>query len=127
MSVEIHPTAQIEKGVQLGEGVRIGPFTYIQSGAEIGDNCQIGSSVWISEFVRMGDNNKIAHAAALGGDPQDLKFEGEKTVLRIGDNNDIREYVTMNRGTNASGQSVVGSNNMLMAYCHVAHDCVVGG
>ncbi len=126
MATNIHPTAVVESDAELGNGVSVGPHSFIESGAIIGDNTQIASSVWISGYARIGKDNKILHGAAIGGPPQDLKFDGEETTLEVGDRNVIREYVTMNRGTHASGKTVVGSDSLFMAYVHVAHDCRVG-
>ena len=126
MSATIHPTAVVEPDVIIGKGAVIGPHCFIQSGAEIGPECRLASSVWISGFVRLGARNEVHHGTALGGEPQDLKFGGEETFLNIGDDNVIREFVTMNRGTSASGKTVVGSGNLIMAYVHVAHDCRLG-
>ncbi len=126
MPVKIHPTAVVEPGAELADNIEVGPHCFIESGAVIGEGTEIGSSVWISGFVRMGKGNCIFHGAAIGGPPQDLKFGGEESILEIGDRNTIREYVTMNRGTIASGKTVVGSDNLFMAYTHVAHDCLVG-
>ncbi len=126
MAVEIHPTAVVEPGAEIGEGTSIGPHTYIQSGARIGRDNYIGSSVWISESVVLGDSNKIYHGASMGAPPQDLKFGGEPSTVEIGDKNVIREFVTIHRGTTATYKTCVGSNNLLMAYVHIAHDCRVG-
>lgn len=93
---------------------------------EIGEGTWIGSNVTIMEGVRIGKNCKIFPGAVIGAIPQDLKFKGEETLAIIGDNTTLREYVTVNRGTAAKGKTVVGDNCLLMAYCHVAHDCVVG-
>ena len=126
MGIEIHPSAVVEKGVNIGDGVVVGPNSYIESGAVIGEGSWIGSSVWITGYARLGKNNKVFHGAAIGGPPQDLKFGGEKTTVEIGDNNVFRECVTVHRGTAASFKTVIGSNNLLMAYVHVAHDCRLG-
>ncbi|HHS50280.1 MAG TPA: acyl-ACP--UDP-N-acetylglucosamine O-acyltransferase [candidate division Zixibacteria bacterium] len=126
MTVEIHQTAVVESEVELGDGVVVGPHSFIQSGAIIGEGTEVGSSVWISGFARIGKANKIFHGASIGAPPQDLKFGGEITSAEIGDNNTIREFVTINRGTSATGRTIVGSNNLIMAYVHVAHDCKVG-
>ncbi len=126
MANKIHPTAVVDSKAEIGDGVIVGPHSYIEAGAVIGDNNEIGSSVWIGSYSRIGNENRIFHGAAIGGPPQDLKFTGENTTLEIGDRNTIREFVTMNRGTSASGKTVVGSDNLIMSYCHIAHDCRVG-
>ncbi|HHH13907.1 MAG TPA: acyl-ACP--UDP-N-acetylglucosamine O-acyltransferase [Thiolapillus brandeum] len=123
----IHPTAIIDQSARLGEGVRIGPFSIIGPGVEIGDGCEIGSHVVIARNTRMGCNNRIFQFASVGEDPQDKKYAGEETWLEIGDHNVIREYATLHRGTvQDGGVTRVGSHNLLMAYTHVAHDCVIG-
>jgi UDP-N-acetylglucosamine acyltransferase len=118
--VSIHPEAKI------GKNVTVDPFTYIQKNVVIGDNTWIGSNVTIMEGARIGNNCRIFPGAVISAIPQDLKFAGEATTVEIGDNTTIREFVTINRGTTALGKTVVGSNNLLMAYVHVAHDCIVG-
>ena len=116
----IHPSAKI------GDNVTIEPFVTIGENVEIGDNCIIMSGAKIVKNTKMGCNNKIYHSAVIGGDPQDLKFKGEETTLEIGDNNMFREFTTINRGTASRQKTVIGSNCLIMAYCHVAHDCVLG-
>lgn len=126
MAKEIDSTAIIEKNVELGEDVKIGPFAFIESGAVIGDRTVIGSSVWISGYARIGKENRIYHGSAIGGPPQDLKFDNEETIIEIGDRNSIREFACFHRGTKASGKTLIGNDNLLMAYVHVAHDCILG-
>jgi UDP-N-acetylglucosamine acyltransferase len=116
----IHPDAQI------GENVSIGPFCYIDKDVVIGAGTRIGPSVTIYEGARIGKNCQIFPGAVISAIPQDLKFEGEKTTAEIGDNTTIREYVTINRGTKAAQKTAVGNNCLLMAYVHVAHDCILG-
>lgn len=118
--VWIHPDAKI------GENVTIDPFTVIHGDVEIGDNTWIGPHVTILDGARIGKNCRIFPGAVISAIPQDLKFGGEMTYAIIGDNTTIRECVTVNRGTSASGKTVVGSNCLLMAYAHIAHDCVIG-
>ncbi len=118
--VSIHPEAKI------GKNVEIGPFTYIDKDVEIGDGTKIMANVTILEGARIGKNCVIFPNAVISAIPQDLKFKGEKTTAVIGDNTTIRECVTINRGTASKGTTIVGSNNLIMAYVHVAHDCVVG-
>src|SRR3954465_7924722 len=118
--VSIHP------GASIGRNVSIDPFTMIHDNVEIGDGTWIGSNVTIFPGARIGKNCKIFPGAVISAVPQDLKFSGEDTTVEIGDETTIREFVTINRGTKALGKTVVGSNNLLMAYVHIAHDCVIG-
>jgi UDP-N-acetylglucosamine acyltransferase len=124
--MDIHPTAIIHKDAKLAENVCVGPFSIINEGVEIGGGAEIGSHVLIDSGTIIGKNCKIHHGAVLGTLPQDLKFEGEKTHLTIGDVTVIREYATLNRGTKYRGKTVVGKNCFIMAYAHVAHDCLLG-
>ncbi len=110
----------------LGENVKIDPFVTIHDGVKIGDNCHIMSSVTIFSNSEIGNNCTIFPSAVIGAIPQDLKYKGEDTKTIIGNNNVIRECVTIHRGTLAKGATIVGDNNLIMAYCHVAHDCVIG-
>jgi UDP-N-acetylglucosamine acyltransferase len=116
----VHPEAQI------GANVTISPFTYIDRDVIIGEGTWIGPNVTIFPGARIGKNCKIFPGAVISGIPQDLKFSGESTTAEIGDNTSIREFVTINRGTAAAGRTVVGSNCLVMAYSHVAHDCILG-
>ncbi len=116
----IHPQAKIAKNVVIE------PFVTIAANVEIGEGTIIESNVTIMEGARIGKNCRIFPGAVISAIPQDLKYEGEETLTIIGDNTTIRECVTINRGTNALGKTVVGSNCLLMAYVHVAHDCIVG-
>jgi len=116
----IHPEAVI------GNNVEIGPFVFIDKNVVIGDNCWIGPNVTILEGARIGKNCKIFSGAVISGIPQDLKFHGEVTTTEIGDNCTIRECVTINRGTIDKQKTVIGNNCLLMAYVHVAHDCILG-
>ena len=118
--VSIHP------GAIIGENVTVDPFTMIHDDVIIGDNTWIGSNVTIFPGARIGKNCKIFPGTVISAVPQDLKYEGEKTTAEIGDYTTVRECVTINRGTNALGKTVVGKHNLLMAYVHIAHDCVVG-
>ena len=126
MSTYIDPRSVVSPEAKIGENVKIGPFTLIEDDVVIGDNTEIGSNVLIASGTRIGKNCKVFHGASLGTIPQDLKFKGEKTTLEIGDNTIIREFCMLNRGTAYSGKTVIGSNCFLMAYVHVAHDCVIG-
>ena len=123
----IHPTAIIDDQAQLDENVRIGPYSIIGAEVEIGGGTEIGSHVVINGPSRIGKDNRIFQFASIGEIPQDKKFKGERTSLEVGDRNVIREFVTFNRGTDDGiGKTIIGSDNLFMAYSHVAHDCVVG-
>lgn len=123
----IHATAQIDPGAQLGRGVSVGAYAVIGPEVEIGDGTRIDAHCVITGPTRIGRDNHIHAHAALGGDPQDKKFAGERVVLEIGDRNVIREFATINRGTGAGGGITrIGSDNWILSYVHVAHDCMVG-
>jgi UDP-N-acetylglucosamine acyltransferase len=111
----------------LADDVEVGPFTVIGANVEIGADCWIASHVVIDGPTRLGRNNQVYSFATLGGTPQDQKYRGEPTVLEIGDGNRIREYSTLSRGTALDkGVTRIGDDNLIMAYCHIAHDCQVG-
>jgi len=123
----VHATAQIAEGVKLGADVDIGAYSAIAAGVEIGDGSVLGPHVVVNGPTRIGRGNHIHAFAAIGGDPQDKKFEGERSELIIGDRNRIREFVTINRGTGQGGGATrIGDDNWIMAYVHIAHDCQVG-
>lgn len=123
----IHPTAIIAPGAVLGEGVSVGPYAIIEDHVFIGDGTRIDAHAVIRAYTRMGRNNHVHPHAVVGGEPQDLKFHGEESWLEIGDENNIREFSTMHRGTEGGGGvTKIGSGNLLMAYTHVAHDCILG-
>ena len=123
----IHQTAIVDPSARIGEDVDIGPYSVIGADVVIGNNNQIGPHVVISGPTKIGSGNQIYQFSSIGEAPQDLKYGGEPTTLSIGDNNVIREYVTFNRGTaDGLGRTQIGSHNLFMAYCHVAHDCTVG-
>lgn len=125
--VRIHPSALLDPGAQLGQNVQIGPFCVIGSDVEIGDDTCIGPHVSIEGPTRIGRGNRIVGHAAIGGPPQDKKYQGERVELEIGDGNLIREFVTLNRGTgDGGGITRIGHRNWLLAYVHIAHDCQVG-
>jgi UDP-N-acetylglucosamine acyltransferase len=124
--MNIHPTAIIHQYAKLADDVKVDPFTIINDGVEIGAGCEIGSHALIDSGTIIGKNCKVHHGAVLGTLPQDLKFEGERTLLTIGDGTVIREYATLNRGTHWRGKTVVGKNCFIMIYAHVAHDCLLG-
>jgi UDP-N-acetylglucosamine acyltransferase len=116
----VHPQAKVAKNVVIE------PFVNIEGNVEIGEGTWIGSNVTIMDGARIGKNCKIFPGAVISAVPQDLKFGGEDTLVRIGDNTTIREFVTIHRGTKANHETVVGNNCLLMAYVHVAHDCIIG-
>ena len=120
------PLAYVHPDAKVAENVVIEPFVSIDRDVVIGEGTRIGSSVTILSGTRIGKNCNIFPGAVIGAVPQDLKYRGEYTTVEIGDNNTIREYVTINKGTASKGKTVVGSNNLLMAYVHIAHDCYVG-
>ncbi|MDR2728055.1 MAG: acyl-ACP--UDP-N-acetylglucosamine O-acyltransferase [Chitinispirillales bacterium] len=122
----IHPTAVIEPGTLIGSDVTIGPYTVIESDVEIDDGAVIGPHVVLGEGTRIGKRCRIFKGAAIGLEPQDKKYAGEKTHTFIGEGTVLREFVTVNRGTAASGATKIGVNGWIMAYCHIAHDCVLG-
>lgn len=123
----IHETAIIDASAKLGSNVQVGPWTYIGPDVEIGDNTVISSHVVVKGPTRIGQNNRIFQFASIGEDCQDKKYAGEPTELVIGDNNIFRECVTVHRGTTQDNSlTAIGSNNLFMAYVHVAHDCIVG-
>lgn len=123
---KISPLAYIHPEAVIGENCEIGPFCYIDRGVVIGDNNTLMNSVTILYGARIGNGNIFFPGAVISAIPQDLKFRGEETTAEIGNNNKIRENVTINRGTAAKGKTVVGSNNLLMEGMHVAHDVLIG-
>jgi UDP-N-acetylglucosamine acyltransferase len=125
--VSLHPSAVIHPGAKLGDGVEIGPFCVIGEHVDIGAGTRIDSHVVIHGPTRIGRDNRIHSFAAVGGEPQDKKFHGERCELQIGDRNLIREFVTINRGTSDDASITrIGSDNWIMAYVHIAHDCRIG-
>ena len=128
MAAKIHPTAVVAPGAELGVDVEIGPHSVVGPSVSIGDRTRVGPQVVIDGRTRIGEDNLIVGQASLGGPPQDLSYQGEPTELAIGDRNTIREFVTINRGTvKGGGITRVGSDCLLMACCHVAHDCELAG
>lgn len=125
-SAGIHATAVIDDSAELGAGVDIGPFAVIGPNVTIGDGTRIGPHAVIERDTRIGRECRVHPGAVLGGDPQDLKYVGEQALLVIGDRTVIRECVTLNRGTSARGRTQIGSDCLIMAYAHVAHDCFIG-
>jgi UDP-N-acetylglucosamine acyltransferase len=126
----IHPSSVISPKAKLGNNVEVGPFCYIHDNVTLGDNCILESHVVLggkTGVVVIGSGNRFAPSVCIGGPPQDLKYKGEDTKLSIGQNNTFRESVTVNIGTvTGHGETKIGDNNLLMAYCHVAHDNVIG-
>ena len=123
---QISPLSFVHPEAKLGENNVIGPFCFIDRNTVIGDNNVVQNSVTINYGARIGNNNEILAGASISTKPQDLKFKGEDTICEIGDNNSIRENVTISRGTASKGTTKVGNNNLLMENMHIAHDCVVG-
>ena len=123
----IHPTAVIDPSARLGDGVRVGAYAVIGAEVEIGDGTRIGPHVAIEGPTRIGRDNVFHGQAAIGGAPQDKKYRGERVELVIGNGNAIREFVTINRGTgDGGGITRIGDRNWILAYSHIAHDCIVG-
>ena len=122
----IHPTAIIHPKAEVDPTVEVGPFAVIDENVVVGRHCVLGPHVYITGLTTIGANNQFHAGAVIGNAPQDLKYKGDPTSLRIGDHNSFREHVTVNRSTNPGNSTVIGSNNLLMAGCHVAHDVVVG-
>ena len=123
---QIHPMAFVDPEAKLGDNNVIGPFCYIDKNVVIGDNNKLYNSVTIHTGARIGNDNEFFPGASISTKPQDLKFKGEETTCEIGNNNSIRENVTISRGTASKGKTVVGNGNLLMENMHVAHDCVIG-
>jgi len=127
MAVNIHPTAQVAPGAELGDGVEVGAYAVIGPDVQVGANTRIGPHAVIQGPTRIGADNVIFQFASVGSAPQDKKYKGEPTRLEVGDRNVIRECVTLNRGTTKDqGVTRIGNDNLFMAYAHVAHDCQVG-
>ena len=123
----IHETAVIDPSAKIGKDVHVGPYSVIGADVEIGDGTWIGPHVVIQGPTRIGRENRIFQFSSIGEMPQDLKYSGEKTFLEIGDHNTIREFCTLNRGTvQDKSLTKIGNHNLLMAYVHIAHDCVIG-
>lgn len=120
------PLAYVHPQTKIAKNVVIEPFVNIEKNVEIGEGTWIGSNVTIMEGTKIGKNCKIFPGAVIAAIPQDLKFDGEETSVTIGDNTTIREFVTINRGTKANNKTFVGNNALIMAYAHIAHDCIIG-
>ncbi len=123
--VKIHPTACVHPEAKLGKDVEIGHYSIVGEHVKIGDKTQVESSCVIKGRTQIGQRCKIFTGAVIGSPPQDLKYKGEDTEVIIGDDNIIREYVTINLGTVSRGKTIIGNKNLLMAYAHVAHDCEI--
>jgi len=122
-----HNSSVIDKKAKIGENVKIGPFNYIGPNVQINDNVELVSNVHLEGKIKIGKGTKIFPFASIGTEPQDLKFKGEDNSIEIGENNVIREYVTINPGTKGGGgKTIIGDNNLLMISSHVAHDCNIG-
>jgi len=121
-----HPTAIVSPKAKIGNNVKVGPFVIIHDEVEIDDDCEIDSHSVIYDYARIGKRVKIFQSASIANLPQDLKFDKGKTLLTIGDDTTIREFVTLHRGTHATGETRIGKNCLVMAYAHVAHDCHIG-
>jgi UDP-N-acetylglucosamine acyltransferase len=123
----VHPTAIVDPRARLGAGVRVGPYTVIDGDVEVGEGTSVGAHCVLTGHTAIGRDNRIFHFCSIGEANQDKKYRGEPTRLAIGDRNTIREYCSINRGTAQDrGATTVGNDNWIMAYCHIAHDCVVG-
>jgi len=127
VSADIHPTAVIETGAELGANVKVGAYSVIGPNVKIGDGTQVLSQVSIDGHTTIGENNQFFPFTAIGGEPQSVSYQGEPTEVRIGNNNVFRENITVNRGTmDDNGLTSIGDNNLFMAYVHIAHDCQLG-
>jgi UDP-N-acetylglucosamine acyltransferase len=124
--MKAHPTAIIHPHAQVAGSVTVGPYTVIGENVEIGADSEIMSHVVIDGHTRLGKGNKVYPWASVGLAPQDLKYQGEPTRVDIGDGNTLREFLTIHRGTGETGVTRIGDHNLLMAYVHIAHDCVIG-
>jgi UDP-N-acetylglucosamine acyltransferase len=122
----IHPTAVIDPGAQIGEGCEIGPYCVIGSDVVLGDGCWLQHHVSLNGPSRVGRGNRFYAFSSIGQRTQDLKYSSEPTHLEVGDENTFREFVTVNRGTSPGAKTIVGHRNNFLAYCHIAHDCIVG-
>ncbi len=122
----VHPTAIISPKSELGEGVQIGPYSLVGDYAQIGTNTVIGPHVQIDKWTTIGEDCQIYFGATLGNPSKDLKYKGERSYVRIGNGNIIREYVSISRSTFEDGETVVGDNNLLMNWVNIAHDCTIG-
>jgi UDP-N-acetylglucosamine acyltransferase len=123
----IHPTAVVDPGAELGEGVTVGPHAVVGAQVVLGDGTEVGAGAQVRGPTRLGRDNRVFPLASVGLEPQDLKYGGEEVFLEVGDRNQFREFSTLHRGTGkGGGVTRIGSDNLFMVYCHVAHDCQVG-
>ena len=123
---DIHPTAIIHQGAILHKKVKIGAYSVIGKSVELGEGTEIGNHVNITGHTKIGKLNKIFHSSSIGEQPQDMKYKDQKTFLEIGDRNTIREFCTINTGTvEGNKKTLIGNDNWIMAYVHIAHDCIV--
>lgn len=126
MSVRIHPTAVVHPDAEIGADVEIGAFAIVGEGCVVEDGCVIAARATLERNVCLGERVKVGTGSVLGGDPQDLKYKGERTTVEVGEGTTIREYSTINRGTTQSYKTTVGKSCFIMSYVHLAHDCHVG-
>lgn len=127
MAAEIHPMAFIHPEAKLASGVKVGPFCVIGPNVEIGEGTELVSNVVVEGHTKIGKNNRFFQFCSVGAPPQDNSYKGEPTQTIIGDGNTFREYVSIHRGTTKQDQkTVIGNNSLIMAYCHIAHDCLLG-
>ena len=124
--MKIHPTSVVSPRAEIAADVRVGPYAVVEDEARIGEGCEIGAHAVVKRFTTLGERNRIYEHATLGGEPQDVKFKGEPSRLEIGNDNLIREYVTIHRASGEGQLTRVGSRNFLMVGAHVAHNCEVG-
>jgi UDP-N-acetylglucosamine acyltransferase len=126
MSTQIDSKAMLSPKAEVGNNVKIGPYALIGENVKIGDGCVIDAFAQVLGYTKVGDNCHIFPYAVVGNIPQDLKYKGERSFLIIGNNNRIREFVTINPGTEKGSKTVIGNDNLIMAYSHIAHDCTIG-
>ncbi|MCF7916553.1 MAG: acyl-ACP--UDP-N-acetylglucosamine O-acyltransferase, partial [Candidatus Omnitrophica bacterium] len=126
MVQNIDPRAMVDPSAKIAEGVRVGPYAIVSSNVEIGAGTIIDAFAQVLGYTKIGCNCHIFSQSVVGSIPQDLKYKGERSYLEIGDNNKIREFVTINPGTEKDTKTIIGNDNLIMAYSHVAHDCIIG-
>jgi len=126
MATSVDPRSAVSPKAVLGDNVSVGPFTTVEAGAVIGDGSTVAGNALIAAGARIGRECRIHHGAVIGHMPQDLKYAAEPTTCELGDRNVIREFATLHRGTGEGGRTILGDDNFLMAYTHIAHDCVLG-
>jgi UDP-N-acetylglucosamine acyltransferase len=124
--VNIHKTAIIHPNAKLGNNISIGPYCIIGENVTVGDDTTLHNHIVLENYTTIGKNCRFHSHSVIGGDPQDLKFKGGESHVIIGDNNIVREYVTINRATAPGSKTVIGNNNLIMAYVHIAHNCIIG-